>query len=141
MHNILFIKALILFSLLLFASISDIRTHEVSNIYSILIGLTALIGISLEQLPGMFLSAAIITIPMFGIALFKPSGIGGADIKLTAACAFFLGLQKGLVFIMLRLLLAVLCNLVFKKIFKDQYKESFALVPFLSVGCMIAYLL
>lgn len=141
MHNILFIKALILFSLLLFASISDIRTHEVSNIYSIMIGVTGLIGISLEQLPGMFLSAAIITIPMFGIALFEPGGIGGADIKLTAACAFFLELQKGVVFIILGLLLAVLCNLVFKKIFKDQYKEPFALVPYLSVGCMIAYLL
>ena len=101
MINILILKALILFVLLLLASISDIRTHEVSNIYSIMIGVTALVGISLEQLLGMFLSAAIIIIPMFGIALFEPGGIGGADIKLTAACAFFLGLQKGLVFIIL----------------------------------------
>ena len=141
MINILYIKALILFTLLLLASIRDIKTHEVSDIYSILIGVTALIGISFEQLPGLFLSAAIITIPMFGIALFEPGGIGGADIKLTAACGFFLGLQKGLVFIVLGLLLAVLCNLAFKKIFKDQYREPFALVPYLSIGCMVAYLL
>jgi len=141
MVNILLIKALILFILLLLASIRDIQTHEVSNIYSIMIGVTALIGISLGQVPGMFLSAIIITIPMFGFALFKPGGIGGADIKLTASCAFFLGLQKGLMFIILGLLLAVICNLVFNKLLKNRYKEPFALVPYLSVGCMVAYLL
>ena len=141
MINILAVKCMILLTLLLFASISDIKTHEVSNIYSILVGVTALIGISLEQLPGMFLGAAILTIPMLGIALFEPGGIGGADIKLTTACAFLLGLQRGLVFIVLGLLLAVLCNLVFKKLLKDQYKEPFALVPYLGVGCMVAYLI
>jgi leader peptidase (prepilin peptidase)/N-methyltransferase len=141
MINILLIKALILFTLLMFASIRDIRTHEVSNIYSILIGLTALIGISLEQVLGMLLSAVIITIPIFGFALFKPGGIGGADIKLTAACSFLLGLQKGLLFIIIGLSLAVLCNLAFKILLKDRYKEPFALVPYLSMGCMAAYLL
>lgn len=141
MFNILFIKGVIIFLLLLFASISDIKTHEVSGLFSILIGVTGLIGISFEQLPGMFLGAAIITIPMFGIALFEPGGIGGADIKLTSACAFLLGFQKGLVFIVLGLLLAVLCNLVFKKLLKDRYKEPFALVPYLSIGCISAYFL
>ncbi len=140
MIDILFIKGLLLFSLLLGASASDIKTHEVKDIFSLLIGEVALIGIPFSNLPEMFLSAAIITIPMFGIALFEPKGIGGADIKLTAACAFLLGLQKGLIFIILGLLLAVLCNLVFKKLLKDRYKEPFALVPYLSIGCMVAYL-
>lgn len=141
MINVIFIKGLILFFILLFASISDIKTHEVSDIFSILIVATALIGIPFEQLPGMFLSAIIITIPMFVIALFKPDGIGGADIKLTAASAFLLGIEKGLIFIILGLLLAVLCNIAFKKILKDQYKEPFALVPYLSVGFSIAFLI
>ena len=139
MLDTLLIKTLILFLLLLYASINDIRTHHVEDVIPFLIGSIALIGISLSDIPGMFLSAFIIALPMFCMALIKPGEIGGADIKLTAACAFLLGIQKGLVFIVLGLFLAVICNLVLKKLYKDRYKEPFALIPYLSIGCMIAY--
>lgn len=140
MFNILLTKAIFLFFILLLASISDIRTHEVSDIFSILIGLIGLIGVSLTQIPGMLLSALVITLPMFIIEMIKPGRIGGADIKITAASAFLLGIQKSLIFILVGLFLAIITNLIFKAIKRTQSKEPFALIPYLSIGCMVAFL-
>jgi leader peptidase (prepilin peptidase)/N-methyltransferase len=140
MFNVLFIKATILCIILLLASIQDIKSHEVSDFYHVLIVATALIGISLPQLPGMLIGAFFITLPVLIVEIRHPGGIGGADIKLTAACTFFLGIQRGLVFLLIGLILAVVSNRIINAVMKTRYKEPFALVPYLSVGCMVAYL-
>ncbi len=139
MPDIFIIKGLILFTLLVLASISDLRTHKVSDVYSILIASTAFIGTTINELLWMLVSSIVITMPMLIFAIKTPGGIGGADIKVIAACAFLLGVSKGLMFIILGLFLAVIANLILKTIKKSKYKEPFALLPYLSIACMAAY--
>lgn len=140
MPDIFIIKGLILFTLLVLASISDIRTHEVSDVYSIFIAATAFIGTTINDLPWMLISSIVVTMPMFIFAIKTPGGIGGADVKVIAACAFLLGVSKGLMFIILGLFLAIIANLILKTIKKSNYKEPFALLPYLSIACMTAYI-
>lgn len=135
------IKGFILFLLLQLASNSDIQIRQVENNIPVMIAITALIGITMNQFPSMLLGVLVITIPQLAIEILKPGSIGGADIKITAACALLLGLEKGLVFILAGLIIAVISTTILKKIRRDCYKEPFALVPYLSVGCFIAYLL
>ena len=62
--------------------------------------------------------------------------IGGADIKLSAACAFMLGTVQGMTGLMIGLILAVIINSI-----KNRKKkhEGFPLIPYLAVGFMTAY--
>lgn len=64
------------------------------------------------------------------------SSIGGADIKLSAACAFMLGTVQGMTGLMIGLILAVIINSI-----KNRKKkhEGFPLIPYLAVGFMAAY--
>lgn len=130
----------IIFSLLLlFAANSDIRTREVSDSISIMIAITALIGVELATVPSMLLASLLITLPQLAIAMLKPGTYGGADIKIMAACAFLLGFSKGLFALVCGLFLAVICTVIARKIRKQDVKESFALIPYLAIGCIIAF--
>ena len=71
----------------------------------------------------------------------RPGSYGGADIKIMAACTFLLGLGKGLTAVILGLLLAIVCTVIIRKINRQSMKESFALVPYLAVGSMLAFFL
>lgn len=134
-----FAQGSILCFLLLFASNSDIHTREVPDSVSIIIAITALIGKELANIPTMLLAAVLITFPQFAIAIIKPNSYGGADIKLMAACAFLLGLEKGLIAIIVGLLLAVICTVITRKMKNQSLKDSFALIPYLAAGSMLAF--
>ena len=56
-----------------------------------------------------------------------------------ASGAFLLGLSRGLTAIITGLLLAVVCTALVRKIRKQAMKASFALVPYLSAGILLAY--
>lgn len=133
------VQGVILCLILLYAANSDIRTLEVADGISIMIAITALIGAGFADIPMMFLAAVLITLPQLLIAVLKPNCYGGADIKLMAACAFLLGIWKGYFAIIVGLLLAVICTLIIRKVQKMNVKESFALIPYLAVGSMIAF--
>ena len=133
------IQGIILSLVLLFAANSDIRTREVSDTIPVMIAITALIGAELSDIPMMLLAAVLITLPQLAIAVIKPGTYGGADIKLMAACAFLLGIGKGLFAIVAGLLLAVLCTVIVRKVKKQSVKASFALIPYLAIGCMTAF--
>ncbi len=132
------IQGVILCLILLYAANSDIRTREVADGISVMTAITALIGTEFTDIPMMFLSAILITLPQLLIAVLKPNCYGGADIKLMATCAFMLGVWKGL-FAIIGLLLAVICTLIIRKVLKKNVKESFALIPYLAVGSMLAF--
>ena len=59
--------------------------------------------------------------------------IGGADIKMVAACSFLLGLKRGIIGLFIGTVISVLFN-----IYKDKNK-GFPMIPYLAIGYMTAY--
>lgn len=135
------IKGLTLFMLLLYASNSDLKTREVNDNISIMIAITALIGIGISNIPLMVLGTICVTIPQLLMATLKPNSYGGADIKIMAACSFLLGLERGLIAIIVGLLLAVLITITIRKIQKKGLKDTFPIVPYLAIGSFLAFLI
>ena len=138
-YNFHSLKGFILFLLLIYASESDRQTREVDDYIHIMILLTAMIGTEPAKLPVMAVSAVLIAIPQLIIAALKPNTYGDADIKLSAACTFLLGFQKGLAAIIAGLVTAIAMKLI-QNFKKHNIKEPFALVPYLSAGCFFAFL-
>jgi len=132
------IKGLILFFCLLYATNSDINSREVSDTIPLLIFLTAFIDVKISDIPLMILSAMIITLPQIIVSMIKPGSYGGADIKIMASCSFLLGIERGLVAIILGLTVGVITTLIIGKIKKIKNK-SFPVVPYLALGSMLAY--
>ena len=133
------LQGMVLCLALLYASAADIRTREVPDSLPEIIAVAALIGRTPAELPIMLLAAVAVTIPQLAAAVMKPGSYGGADIKIMASGAFLLGLSRGLTAIITGLLLAVVCTALVRKIRKPAMKASFALVPYLSAGILLAY--
>lgn len=85
-----------------------------------------------------FFGCAAITVSgiMLATAAVTKSSVGGADIKLSAACAFMLGTVQGITGLMIGLILAVIINSIKNR--KKKY-EGFPLIPYLAVGFTAAY--
>ena len=133
------LQGMVLCLALLYASAADIRTREVPDSLPVIIAVAALTGRMPAELPIMLLAAVAVTIPQLAAAVMKPGSYGGADIKIMASGAFLLGLSRGLTAIIAGLLLAVVCTALVRKIRKQAMKASFALVPYLSAGILLAY--
>ena len=65
--------------------------------------------------------------------------IGGADVKLSAACAFMLGIWKGFAGLIAGLTLGIIVNLIIQM--RKNKVESFPLIPYLAAGFMAAYMI
>ena len=130
------VKGIIFCLLLAFSSYEDIKTRECENYVHLMIVIAAFIGTDMSALPGMLLSALITGGIMLATAAVTKSSIGGADIKLSAACAFMLGTVQGMTGLMIGLILAVIINSI-----KNRKKkhEGFPLIPYLAVGFTAAY--
>ena len=85
------VKGIIFCLLLAFSSYEDIKTRECENYVHLMIVIAAFIGTEMSALPGMLLSALITGGIMLTTAAVTKSSIGGADIKISAACAFIIG--------------------------------------------------
>lgn len=136
------IKFIIFAALLIYASVSDIKKREVSDAIPVMIVITGMIGITPARLPGMFIAAAVITIPQLIIVIRGPGRYGGADIKIMAACAFLLGLERGIAAMIIGLTAGLLITIIIRLFQKKKIsKESFPVVPYLAAGNIIAFLL
>ena len=135
------VRGIIFCSVLLYASVKDIKYREVGNHVPLMLAITALIGTSLPELPAMLLAAAVVAIPQIVMMLILPNTYGGADLKISTACAFFLGITGGVTALIFGLLLAVICTCTYRAIKKQNMKESFPLVPYLSIGAVGAWLI
>lgn len=132
------VRGMIFCLILVLSSYSDIKIREADDYLHIMIGLTALIGAEISNIPAMTLGAAALSIPMIIIAAFsKGAGVGGADIKLSAACGFLLGIEKGIAGLVLGLFLSIVINLIIQRIKKRA--DGFPLIPYLAAGYMAAY--
>jgi prepilin signal peptidase PulO-like enzyme (type II secretory pathway) len=136
------VKGMILALLLLYASLSDLKTRRVSDCVSIMIFILSLVGFEAANLPSMLIGAMIVFIPQFALAIIRPSrACGGADLKISTALAFMLGAGKGVFALIVGMLLAVIVMAIYNKVNAKDQKEAFPLVPFLSIGAMLAYII
>ena len=133
-----FIKGIIFLQILLYASVSDIQTHEVKDFVSVLIFITGFIGVTLSDIPMMLFSGLAIGGVLLICAMVSGNRLGGADVKLSAACAFLLGFSKSIAGLVIGLFLAIICNIYFSHKNKTKGK-AFPLVPYLSIGFMTAF--
>lgn len=132
------IKGIIFMQILLYASVSDIQTHEVKDFVSVLIFITGFIGVTLTDIPVMLLGGLIIGGMLLICAMVSGNRLGGADVKLSAACAFLLGFSKSVAGLIIGLIVSVIANLIIKKQKKTK-NQPFPLVPYLSIGFMLMY--
>ena len=131
------IRGILLCMILLTASYSDLRSREVADYMSVMVLLTAFIGVSMADIPGMIMGGLFVAGMMLLVTLLSgESCIGGADIKLGGACAFALGTTGGIVGLIAGLVLAIVINMCRGKSTRNQ---GFPLVPYLAAGFLAAY--
>lgn len=126
----------IFFALLFLASVFDIRKRAIPDTVCLLIALTGLIGFEPVKLFGILTA-----LPLLLAALIW-GGMGGGDIKLTAASGIVLGFQRGLAAIVIgltALLLFYFFYSIVQRLRRRERQKAFPLAPFLSVGCIAAY--
>lgn len=130
------IQGLLFFSLLVAASIVDVRKREIPDSVSIGIALASLLLFAPQNLLGILAA-----LPMF-IAAITVDGMGGGDVKLTAAAGLVLGLTAGMagvVFGLTAMLLFYAMGIPICKVRGVVMTKSLPLAPFLSLGFIAAY--
>ena len=128
------VKGIIFALILVFSSYEDIKKRECDDYLHLMIVIAAFLGTELSSLPNMFVSAMFAGGLMLATMLMTKSSIGGADIKMAAACSFLLGISRGVIGLLIGMVLAVAFN-----IFKKDKKKGFPMIPYLAVGYMAAY--
>lgn len=126
----------IFFALLLFASVFDIRKRIIPDTVCLLIALTGLIGFEPVKLLGILTALPLL------LATLLWGGMGGGDVKLTAASGIVLGFQRGLTAMVIgltALLLFYFFYSIVQRLRGRERQKAFPLAPFLSVGCIAAY--
>lgn len=134
------LKGWILMAILFKASLDDIKKRECEDYLSVMILITALVGAPLSNIPTMLFGGALVFIIQLIFAVLRPGKYGGADMKISSACAFLLGPYFGL----FALVLGLLTGAVTTKITRCKNKsddKTLPLVPYLSIGTFLAYLL
>ena len=138
---------------LILAGITDAATRKIPDIFPALITLTAicqLLRYPAALIPCM-IGMSLLSVPMLLLASTR-GGLGGGDIKLTAACGLFLGadaLLTGVLFASLFALVAALVRIARRKgaaTGQDArqgpcLRDTFAFGPFLAAGFIFAALL
>ncbi len=135
---------------LLSAAYADDRTRLVEDYYHVMLLLIGCIGMELAVLPVRLTSAVAVLIFMTLVAIWtkKPSGemMGGADIKLSAAMTFVVGIQNAGLALVMGMTLGVLCTLIKqfyrrKRYLSTRQEDGFALIPYLAVGFFLVNIL
>lgn len=136
------IQGLFLLYVLVYASCSDLTTHMVDDWLWLMVVALGLVSCSTIGFGSMLLGAVCVFVPQIAMALLPPhKTLGGADIKLSTALAFLLGGWRGIGAYLIGLVLAVIVMSIYNKYKCRCKKKPFALVPFLSIGAMIMFLI
>ena len=136
------IQGAFLLFVLLYASMSDINYHIVDDYIWVIVFALALLNVENIGMKSMVVGALCVFVPQMAMALLPPhKTLGGADIKLSTALAFLLGGWKGICAYLVGLIIAVIFMCIYNKVTKQTEKKPFALVPFLSIGAMIMFLI
>ena len=136
------IQGLFLMFVLLYASYSDIATHEADDYLWVIVFALSLYSTTTVGIKSMLIGALCVIIPQLAMAWLPPHRtLGGADIKLSTALAFLLGGWRGIGAYLIGLVIAVIYMAIYNKLKQRDGKEPFALIPFLSVGALIMFLI
>ena len=136
------IQGLFLLFILLYASCSDLTSHTVDDSLWLMVFALSLASVTEIGLGSMLLGAFCVFIPQIAMALLPPhKTLGGADIKLSTALAFLLGGWRGMGAYLVGLILAVIVMSIYNRCTNRCKKKPFALVPFLSIGAMLMFLI
>lgn len=136
------VQGLFLLYVLVYASCSDLTTHTMDDWLWLMVVALGLVSCSTIGFGSMLLGAVCVFVPQIAMALLPPhKTLGGADIKLSTALAFLLGGWRGIGAYLIGLVLAVIVMSIYNKYKCRCKKKPFALVPFLSIGAMIMFLI
>lgn len=128
--------------LLIHISITDILSHRIpdhSNTAILILGIIKLVIVESNRstyLCGIFA----VSVPLLLIAILSKGGIGGGDIKLSAACGLYLGTKQVLYGTCFGIILAGLyvgMKIICKKM---NLNSRVALGPFLGIGYLLTFL-
>ena len=126
------LKFILFLFVLLYASIYDLKHLTVPTHVHICLFLVGLINVNLYSLIGW----CIAFIPLFLATLFM-GGIGGGDIKLAGMCGWVMQGLGGLLGTIIGFILAILIMPIIRKLKKQSKQTPFALVPYISIGCLL----
>lgn len=127
------IQAVFFIALLCIASIYDIKYRMIPDLVNLFILFIGIMNINSWKILGIFCA-----IPFF-IGAMK-DGIGGGDVKLMGATGVVLGLHKGII----GTIIGLGCVLIYYgmvKGIKGKCSKNLPLAPFLSIGCIIAFIM
>ena len=137
-----YIQFFLLLTLLITASVIDIKRREIPDKINIMIALTGLLHFKPVNLAGI-----LIALPFLATAIRCKGRLGGGDIKFMAAAGLVLGFDMavfaaitGLTASLIYCAVRHLIRIIRRKTEKKQ-STAFPLAPFLSLGCMTAFLL
>ena len=131
------LQGVILTLILITESYSDIKVRECDDWLHVMIVIAGFIGININLIPKMILSAMCIGGIMLFCALILDCNIGGADIKCATACTFLMGFNRGITGLVIGLFLGIVFN-IFKS--KEKKKKGFPLIPYLTAGYLTAFI-
>lgn len=135
------IKYILFIAILVFASISDIKTRRVSDLVHLLIFAIAFIGFDIRYFPSMLCGLIIVPLPFLISAMLKENSIGGADIKITAVSSFFLGFERGLTAVIIGLFVGILVTVIKRKLNNEDIKDKFPMIPCIAFGSFLTLLI
>ena len=136
------VKGVILSLILLYAAVQDYSTRECDDALWVMILILSLVGFDSRNIISMLLGGAAIFVPQMIVVLASRRGsIGGADIKISTAAGILLGFHRGIIGFAVGLTVAVITMAIYGKVKKKDKGEPFPLMPFLSAGLMLGYLI
>ena len=134
------LHAVLFFSLLGIAAYTDIKKREIPDILCL-----AMVLISLLDFKAVSVLGILAALPFFVAAMIRPPGIGGGDIKLTAAVGLVLGFWETMLGVTIGLVAVAVTHgvriLLFRKKDKEPEPKAYPLAPFLMFGFACAYFL
>lgn len=136
------LKGMVMALILLYASVQDVNIHEADDFLWVMLVILSLVNFGDVSIGSMVFGAIAVFVPQMAIAMFaKKGGIGGADIKISTAAALSLGFYGGVIGYMIGLAFGVIYQTIRNKVQNRSNQEPFPLLPFLSTGLMIGYLI
>lgn len=125
--------------ILLITGVIDAITRKIHDLSPLLIAILAILRMIPDptRIRSCIIAFFVLSIPMLLLALLL-GGLGGGDIKLTAACGLYLGVNALLTGCFIAALLALIVRLILCLLQKSSPQNRFALGPYLSIGFILA---